>query len=320
MEPILDETSLVPCPEWPPGERLRGLARTLSAFDDLGAPRVLRAVRDAPDRDIGGGLGLRQWCFDRATDRDAGRLVASRLGKLAAIDGPGGLYALAEGDGVVEARAGEAAVQGLGLAALVDGLVAALGRAAAPAGGPVAVSLAILDDAGERAETLELQRFVLPAEVEAQRAVLQERVDRSVRDGGDLVRRVAELYPRLRLGPRAAQQLGELRGSETVFRQLLRHLRALDRAAAAWSPGAPFEPGGITFSVESQATLSDGALGPLRDFPPPAGFEPRRWSLHTKLTGGAGARLYFRPEATDRGPVVLVGYFGEHLPTALHRT
>lgn len=310
----------MPRAEWPPGARLRALARTLKAFDDLGAPRVLRAVRDAPDRDIGAGLGMRQWCFDRATDRDAGRLLASRLGKVAYIDGPGGLYALAEGDGVVEAKAGGVAVQGIGLAAMGDDLVAALGRAAAPEGGTVAVSLAILDEAGERGETLELQRFVLPEEVEAHRAALVERIDRSVRDGAALAGRFEELFPRLRLGPRAGQQLSALRGTETVFRQLLRHLRALDRAAATWTAGASFEPGGITYSVESQATLAEGTFGPMRDFPPPSGFEPRRWSLHTKLTGGAGARLYFRPEATAQGPVVLIGYFGEHLPTALHRT
>jgi hypothetical protein len=55
--------------------------------------------------------------------------------------------------------------------------------------------------------------------------------------------------------------------------------------------------------------------GPQRDFPVPEGFKPRRWSDHTKLSGGAGARLYFHAERTDEQAVVLIGYFGDHLPT-----
>jgi len=50
-------------------------------------------------------------------------------------------------------------------------------------------------------------------------------------------------------------------------------------------------------------------------FPMPKGFKKRRWSDHTKLSGGAGARLYFHSERTGETAVVLIGYFGDHLPT-----
>jgi hypothetical protein len=52
----------------------------------------------------------------------------------------------------------------------------------------------------------------------------------------------------------------------------------------------------------------------MRDFPSPEGFEQERWSLHTKLTGGAGARMYFRAIRSPEGVAVLIGYFGHHLP------
>lgn len=135
-----------------------------------------------------------------------------------------------------------------------------------------------------------------------------------------LLARLGELFPRLRLGTRAVDQIAALTGSEPVFRQLLRHLRALDASATRWPEGEGFEPGGVTYSVESKATLDDGTLGPMRDFPVPEGFEAERWSLHTKLTGGAGARLYFRAVRTGAEAVVLVGYFGDHLPTVRYRT
>jgi len=171
MRTILDETSLVPCPVWSPAARALDLARSLQAFDGLGAPRVLRSVRDAADRDIGNGFGLRIWCFDRATDRDAGRLLATRLASQPFIDGAGGLFAVAEGVRAVEAAVNGASALGAGLAALTDGVV-----------------------------------------------------------------------------------------------------------------------------------------------------DAERWSLHTKLTGGGGPRLYFRAVRPESGAVVLIGYFGDHLPTVKYPT
>jgi hypothetical protein len=320
MEPILDETSLVPCPSWPPARRVVELARALQAFDGLGAPRVLRSVRDAADRDIGDGCGLRRWCFDRATDRNAGRLLAIRLASQPFIDGEEGLFATAEGARAVEATMNGASAFGAGLAALTDGVVVALASASKSAGGTLAVELTYLDDDGERSESINVPSFVSANEVEQQRTALVARIDRTVADGRTLLARVGEMFPRLRLGPRALDQISKLSGSEMVFRQLLRHLRALDVGARRWPAGEVFEPGGVTYSVESKATLDDGILGPMRDFPAPEGFEVERWSLHTKLTGGAGARLYFRAVRTEADTVVLIGYFGDHLPTVRYRT
>lgn len=319
MEPILDETSLVPCTLWRPAARVLRLARTLQALDGLGAPRVLRSVRDAADRDVGDGSGLRRWCFDRATDRDAGRLLATRLASQPFIDGDGGLFAAAEGARAVEAKVNGVSALGAGLAALTDGVLAPLASASRPAGGTLSVALTYLDEAGERSETIDVAAFASTDEIESQRQMLVERIDRSVADGKELIGRLGELFPRLRLGARAVDQIAALSGSEPVFRQLLRHLRALDVGAARWPEGEGFEPDGVTYSVESKSTLDHGTFGPMRDFPVPAGFEAERWSLHTKLTGGAGARLYFRPVRAGAEAVVLAGYFGDHLPTVTYR-
>jgi hypothetical protein len=320
VEPILDETSLVPCPSRRPAARVLGLARTLKALDDLGAPRVLRSVRDAADRDIGDGNGLRRWCFDPATDRDARHLLAIRLTRPPFIDGDGGLFADAEGARAVEARVSGVSALGAGLAALTDGVIAQLASASRPAGGTLSVALTYLDEAGERSETIEVPAFASAEEVEPQRLILLKRIDRSVADGRALLARLGELFPRLRLGTRAVDQITALTGNEPVFRQLLRHLRALDVCATKWPEGQVFNPEGVTYSVESSATLAHGTYGPMRDFPVPDGFKAERWSLHTKLTGGAGARLYFRAVRTGAEAVVLVGYFGDHLPTVLNPT
>lgn len=315
MEPILDETSVVPCPVRLPSARILELGRTLQSIDVLGARRVLRSVRDAADREFHLGRGLRAWCFDRSTDRDAGRLVAARLSAQPFIDGSDGLFARAEGRRMVQATVGHDQVLGLGLAALNDCVAVALVSEKRPRAALVEVGLSFLDDEGERREEARVLTLACATDVAEHRAEIVGRIDRSVPNGAGLVSRLDELFPRLRLGPAARAQLADLTGMEQVFPQLLRHLRALDEGAQEWPEGDPFRPRGVSFSVESRATLIHGAYGPLRDFPPPEGFNAERWSLHTKLTGGAAARLYYRPVRLPDRALVLIGYFGAHLPT-----
>lgn len=321
VEPILDEVSLVPCSDRTPAARLHLLAATLQALDQLGAPRILRSVRDAADRDIGAGRGLRSWCFDKTVDEVARRLVASRLGKQPFIDGAEGLFTLAEGQRAIEATVRGVPVFGCGLAALNGGLVIALGSATMSTGAKVTVDLLYLDADGESKETVEVLCLIEPTEVDTSRDTIIAKVDEAVSDGSVLVARAPEMFPKLRFGTLARDQIAALVGTEPIFRQLLRHLRALDLGARDWKPETPFAPSGaLPWSVESKSTLEDGKLGPMRDFPVPEGFVVERWSLHTKLTGGAGSRLYFRAERNGDNAVVLIGYFGDHLPTVKYRT
>lgn len=320
MDPILDETSLVSCPVRAASSRIAHLARTLQALDGLGARRVLRCVRDAADRDIGEGRGFRSWCFDKATEKDSGRLIAIRLAAQPFVDGPDGLFAAAEGERAVEATVQGKPVLGAGLAALTEGQLVLLASDTRSAGGFIRVALVFVDDDIDRQESADVLAVAAAAEVATHRAAIVERIDRSIPDGRALLGRLGELFPRLRLGDLARPQIGAMTGNEIVFRQLIRHLRALDAGAQVWVEGKPFEPVAVTFSVESQATLDDGTLGPMRDFPTPAGYEASRWSLHTKLTGGKGARIYFRGVRTAKEAVVLVGYFGDHLPTKKYKT
>ena len=314
MEPILDETSLVPCPSVAPSRRILQLARLLQSLDGVGMPRVLRSVRNATDRDLACGRGLRTWCFDPSTERDAGRLVAARLTRQQFVDGDDGLFAAAEGSRVAEATVDGKQVFGLGLAAMTDAIVTRLVSASISNASNVDVKVLYIDENKQQTESSTVLCLVEDKDVEAHRTLLQEKVNQSVQNGETLLSRASELFPRLRLGDKARTQITKLLGTEPVFRQVLRHLRALDQAAAKWVKGS-FLPEAISFSPESRATLSDGKLGPMRDFPTPEGFTHERWSLHTKMTGGNGARLYFRGVRHNGEGLVLIGYCGDHLPT-----
>ncbi len=320
MEPVLDETSLVPCANWTPGTRIAALSSVLVALDRLGVSKVLRSVSDAADRDIAQGRGLRDWCFDRSTNRDAGRLLALRLSRQPFIDGPIGLLACAEGVRVLETRVDKHLVYGLGMGALENRIVVALAGSARPVGASIDVT--ILDATADEifASTVPVFAYAHGSEIDQQTVAIQALVDASLRNGKLLVERFAEVFPHLRMGSHAADAMRRLTGSEPVYRQLLRHLHALNAAISSWREGEPLVPQGITFSPESAATLENGKFGPMRDFPTPDGFTHERWSLHTKLTGGAGARLYYRPVRTAQTKLVLIGYFGPHLPCVRYPT
>lgn len=324
MEPTLDEASLMHCEEFSPSVRVLRLAETLKALDDLGARRILRSVRDAADCDIGGGRGLRQWCFDQAISKDAGRFVAMRLGKAPFLDGSDGLFAAAEGDRAAEATIGGVVSLGGGYVALTDGLLVLLCRDGWPPSRPIIVQLDLMSDGTFASERVEIAAVDSKNDVQGQSALLTRKIISAVGNGGTLLNRLPELFPRLVLGRRAEEQLADMSGGEPFFGQILRHLRALNLAAERWSRGSPFIPDGVTFSVESEATLNHGSFGPMRDFPTPAGFPADRWTLHTKLTGGGGARLYFKAHevtvqtnSTETGIElrVAVGYIGPHLST-----
>jgi hypothetical protein len=313
VESILDECTLVPCPTWPPPQRIGHLASVLKTLDKFGLPRVLRSVRDAAHRDIAGGRGLQYWCFQHGVDKDAGRLVAARLSKQPFIDGNDGLFAAAAGSRLVEARVDGTEVFGAGLAALEEHVAVGVARADVGRGFELSVDLFETDGDSERRSSVLVPVVVVPPDAEGRRAAIVKAVEQSVADGSSLVDRLSDLFPSLLLGPKAYDQISVLTGHEPVFKQLLRHLRALNEGALGWTEGMPFEPPGVTYSVESTQTLEHGHYGPMRDFPAPDGYAPMRWTLHTKLTGGAGARMYFAFKGPRPRPVVLIGYLGPHL-------
>ncbi len=242
--------------------------------------------------------------------------VARRLDKQPFIDGPDGLFGRIEGERAIEGHALGKKVIGLAYAALQDAPVVALGSAEIPGGANVEVDLITLDAESVFQESVQVCRLITELDVVKQNQAILCRIELSITDGVRLLERAYELFPQLRFGRKAREQIAVLRGNEAVFHQLFRHLMALQRGAVEWDMDVSYSPAGsISWSPESTATLSHRNYGPMRDFPVPDGFNQRRWSLHTKLSGGNDVRLYFDAERVDGEAVVLIGYFGDHLPT-----
>jgi hypothetical protein len=323
MDPILDESSLIPCSEWAPVQRIEILVETLQALHRAGVPRVLRTVRDAADRDIGSAHGLRYW--GAQTRPDVKRFLFSLLNKQPFIDGPDGLFVNAEGSSrVLETRAFGTINYSLGLAALQDNLPLSLIHATRTTGEEVSVEILDFSNTPEaEISTSSVYLYVRDKEVESRQSIITQLVNRSLRDGLSLIDRLPQVFPHIKLGPDAEEAFRNLNGNEPVFRQLIRHLHALNSAAATWREGLAFKPE-VLHSPESDQTLNHGKYGPMRDFSVPAGFQHQRWSWHTKFNA-TGHRMYFRPPYSNRVAetnseinLVLIGYFGQHLACIRH--
>lgn len=152
--------------------------------------------------------------------------------------------ARAEGQRVLETQVEGRLVYGLGLGALEGRPVATLASAASPTGRQLQVQ--VLDASTDPMVVTDVPVFAYAdgAEVAADALQIQRLVDTAIFNGQVLLDRMAEAFPHLRAGPRATEAIAALSGSEPVFRQLVRHHRALNAAAEAWTPGAAFKPEG----------------------------------------------------------------------------
>ncbi|NJK32345.1 MAG: hypothetical protein HC927_08025 [Deltaproteobacteria bacterium] len=162
-------------------------------------------------------------------DRDARLLVGLRLDKQPFIDGAGGLFEGAQRGFAVEAKLNGAEVFGLAVVALQGSIGVALSAHARPQGGMVPLELTFLDDEGIRRDDIEVPCVVAPNDAESLREVLLERLDLSLSNGRVLLERAQEMFPKLRFGDRACEQIDALHGTEPVFRQLVWHLRVLNQ-------------------------------------------------------------------------------------------
>lgn len=316
MEPILDETTLKPSCYLSPKDRITRLALTLCALDRLGIPRVLRSVENL-NLEIGGGKGFLAWCNDSSLDIDSRRLIKNRLAKSPYIDGADGLLAQTEGERAIEGKVNGEKVFGLTLAALKEGFVVILESEINPSvpTSPANVELTVLEGQNILEESINVKRFANTQDVEYHLRWIKSRNFEEISDGSLLIKRAPEIFPNIRFGRLAIEQIEKLNGSELYFKQVLKHLDILDKTAELWLPRTRFSPKGLSCSDESTSTRSNRSCLNSRRFPAPEGYSVPFWTRHTKPTGG-NVRLYFHPFLSEREKVVLIGYLGPHLPTS----
>lgn len=319
MEAVFNERSLEPARARTIGllDRVAELAESVKALHSIGLPRFLRIAQRVPDTDVGDGFTLRRLCFQAGPHKEARQYLGSLLSKAPFVEA---LYQRAEGLDAVECRWRETLVLGLGLAALREDLAVSLPKTAGFQEPWIEIALCTISgqndaDAEPITSTVRVVHVGEPAHVDVHSEWIRTRLTAEARSGEELWSERERLLPKLFFGPQAEKQLRSLTGNEAWWPQICRHLRQLNGGALDWRSG-PYQPeGALDWSEESEATLKHGVLGPKRDFPVPEGFEPVRFSSHTKIFVG-NQRIYFRPIRSGADARVLIGYVGRHLPTA----
>jgi hypothetical protein len=280
------------------------------AVASRGFARTVRTHRGVWGELLSEGYTVSQWLNDAEVDRDKRNFIRTVATKAPYIE-DALLGREAEAEQYCECTLD--GTHGLGItgAFLFDAPLVSIGgdpRFAQASLRVRVVEFAVEGDPVESEATVESISSV--AHVEQRANWLDARIAAELRDGQTVLAHAPDVLPSLRFGERARGQLVKMTGTEPYFTQVVRHLRVLSSAAAAWADG-PFEAGGITFSEESKATLRHGSYGPMRVFPCSDGTS-RQFSKHSKPTGG-NIRIYFLPRV--EGAMLLeVGYVGPHLP------
>lgn len=318
MEAVLNERSLEPARAKVNSllNRVAGLAESVKALHSIGLPRFLRIAQSVPDTDLGEGFTLRRLCFQAGPHKEARQFLGSLLSKAPFVEA---LYRNAEGPDAVECRWQEALVLGLGLASLREDVAVSLPQT----GGFEDPGLEIVvwrisdqdeSDAQPIARLVQVAHVGEPAHVDLHSEWIRSRLTEEARSGEEMWSERERLFPKLLFGPGAEKQLRALAGNEAWWPQICRHLRQLNGGALGWQSGTFSPEGTLDWSEESGTTLKHGVFGPRRDFPVPDGFEPVRFSYHTKIFVG-NQRIYFHPHRVAGESLVLIGYIGRHLPT-----
>ena len=192
---------------------------------------------------------------------------------------------------------GEAA-EGLGAAHLLDSAAVSL-PCRRFACDPVFLQVTCLDEEG-------LIEYFVPVcclssvdQVRRREKWLRDRLllESPIGDGDELWSGRTLHFPRLIFCASTEDFVRSLSGKELHFRQILRHLTALNRYLLTWTDGE-FALTGVDWSYESTATMNRAELAALRTFTCPDNVS-RRFSPHTKLHG-ANLRIHFESRQDNR--------------------
>jgi hypothetical protein len=146
---------------------------------------------------------------------------------------------------------------------------------------------------------------------------LLEQRNASILSGKEIVNRLVELYPKVVLCGKAAQQLNNWSASSTILTQVKQSLLSLSQFALKWQKGKftnyntdALRESGLAFQVsgESETVRTNPTLRREREFWLPCGRK-EYFEQHIKMS--FGYRLHFYPD--NETCEIFVGYIGPHL-------
>lgn len=257
---------------------------------------------------VADGYSMGRWMEDRNVDIETRRLMKALLQKAPNLEA----YFIEMSLGsLTEATVTDQPVKGLGAAAICGS--PSLSFATHPwTRDPIRVCLRRLDnDAELHEEFVDTTNLFSEDVARAREEWLNKQMIQTFKTGEVLLEKAGLDFDNIEFTENAASQLRALRGGETVFPHVVRHILALGHRTLEWveSGGAFTAALDVRWSDESDATV--GKYGAERTFTLRSG-ERRLFRLHTKI-GPEAWRIYFCVAEDDSK--VIVGYVGKHLST-----
>jgi hypothetical protein len=292
-------------------ENVITISRELS---ERGLSPDIRTPEDFYARKLATEYSIVQWATDNNVDIEQRRYFLTHATKAPYIESL--IQESDENRGLREFVYEGIEALGLGLAYLWDSPSLSLCGDIRFAIDPVQITQQILTDEGELHETqVDVCSLCRKDHIENRAAWLQNRLQRSVTTGNELIENREQLLPHLQFSQNAINQALQLTGNEQYFHEMVRHLFVIETAIREWQSGA-LRLGNVTYSHESQPTMDNRTLREKRQFVC-QDLEKRTFSLHTKIKS-ANKRIYFFPLLEEQ--VIHIGYIGDHLPTVLYGT
>lgn len=281
-------------------------------MNKIGYTQQLRTVRDFRQLEIAPQYTINDWVYDRNdwVDRDFRRLLLTFAAKSPYVED---FLDTSQKELVHEFTFDGSNACGLGLACLWGSCTLSLDGDSRFANDRISLRFYQIDDTREMEEIVQVINLTTLEHVLANSEILRKSFVKEITNGSRLLQQSERLFPNLSFSEKAKKQIAELTGSEQYFYETVRHLSVLHETIANWSIG-PFDPKGITWSVESVPTLHQ--YGTTRQFTCSDGVD-RLFSCHSKLMS-ANKRIYFYPITEQH--TVHIGYVGDHLPTHKYQT
>jgi hypothetical protein len=294
-------------------QRVLGFQRTASAAIKMRANRLVRCPENIQRKFLAAGYSMGDWLNDPTVDIDLRRVVLSWLTKSPYWQDDHDL------EQKVHSRifyyAGIEGAIGLGVASLLNGLSVSLLSHGTwdQTSIEIRALTEFLDDDGEAStqdEVIAVRHIGHPNHLEAHKQWIDACLAINPSDGQELWDKRKEWFPNLDFCNDTKAQLYGL--PRQMLSSVSEHLSSLQRYSETWSSGnfdsAEFPPRRIV--TETKITLQQ--YGAMRTFMCPDGIT-RTFSWHLRLTPQEW-RIHFDPIPQTRQ--IVIGYIGQHLPTA----
>lgn len=314
---VFNELSVETEPHNPPytiyqaREWMAGLVATLQEASKQKV-KNLRTYRQFAEINLLPDYSLQQWMSDHEVDQIARQYIRTKASKLPYLED---LPDVEDRSRTFDFKLNGSVAHGCGAAYLLESIALSLACRDTWNTSQLTINIEELDET-----TADIKEYSTPIKhvscadhVVSHVEWIQERLQSSVQNGADLLKKASGWFPNLVLIDDVCRQIEQMGSGTPQLRQAVKKLFELEVYCAGWKNGG-FDPDQLASKAtpESNTVRDNPDLRQLRMFFLPDGREAF-FEWHLRITPNAW-RLHFYPDPERRK--IAIGYIGPKLPTA----